>query len=456
VIATLVSILTAAVAGRSAEYHVKLVSVNPPRVSVRADLPIDGNSLTMDTTRPGNQPDLNKSGWPALVTKLDVRDENGREVATSPAGAKGWQLDRPLKGRMRVRYEVDFRALSRSDWPAPREAAFADSATFTAVGRSLFVTTPSTKTARVVFEVPRGWKAIAPWKATVDRGLLVNNLIAFTRRRTAAIAAGNMRVRVVATGKWRQASGEVDEVLRAVVPLLARSMELPHGEEYLVVLLPQNERGGESFTRSFAMTFDAIPSRANASEWGNTIAHEIFHTWNGWTLRPADYAASQWFQEGFTEYTANVALLRAGIMTPAAFVDKLAVHVKNYARLETPLGAAVDRKGPPLYSAGALVAFAWDLDIRAATQCKRDLGDFLRELGVRTDGGTRPYTRQDIRDALAATASGEWDSFFASHLEGNARLPLESILAKAGLRLTSTADGTRSIEIEGDFTACFP
>ena len=46
-------------------------------------------------------------------------------------------------------------------------------------------------------------------------------------------------------------------------------------------------------------------------------------------MHGADYASSQWFQEGFTEYTANVSTVAAGLMTPAEFRDKLGAHVRG-------------------------------------------------------------------------------------------------------------------------------
>jgi predicted metalloprotease with PDZ domain len=106
------------------------------------------------------------------------------------------------------------------------------------------------------------------------------------------------------------------------------------------------------------------------------------------------------------------------------------------------------RKGPPLYSSGALVAFSWDVLIRDASHGKRDLGDFLRALWRQTEGGRRPYEWHDIQVALNAMAPRDWDAFYRAHIRGTEPLPLNEILALAGLRLAQAEDGSPLVELD--------
>ena len=62
-------------------------------------------------------------------------------------------------------------------------------------------------------------------------------------------------------------------MLGVALQRLVRLIGFDGRAHYLVVLLPQTERGGESFRASFALTLDAAPSRDNLDDWGNTIAH---------------------------------------------------------------------------------------------------------------------------------------------------------------------------------------
>ncbi|HEX7139755.1 MAG TPA: hypothetical protein VF219_18025 [Vicinamibacterales bacterium] len=411
----------------AATYDVRLTSLSPPHLLVTASMPVAGETLEMSASRPGDVPRLDNEGWPALVRSLNVADDQGRSIALTSAGAKGWRLAAPHTGRLRVRYEVDYTLLAERQWPAQREAAFTDKDHLVVVGRSLFITTPATTVSHVSFHLPKGWVAITPWngQSATDPDDLRENLIAFSQSEPDVIDAQGFHVSVLSLGHWQSARSEVRRVLRGVIPELVRLMGFHEREHYVVVLLPLLERGGESFRRSFAMTVDESPSRENRADWGNTIAHEVFHYWNGWRLRVADYASSQWFQEGFTEYAANISMLASGLIDENAFRQKLAKHVENYSKLKTTLEAPGTHKGPPLYSGGALVAFLWDGMIRRATGGRRSIADFYRELWKETNEGRLPYDWPRIASALNAVAPDDWEGFHRRYIEGSERLPLD-------------------------------
>jgi predicted metalloprotease with PDZ domain len=432
---------------RAATYEVRMPRVEPPRLAVRATLPIDGQALEMGTSRPGDIPEVDEEGWPGLVANLRVSNAAGEALEVKSAGAKGWLLAQPQSGMLTVEYEVDYGPLAARGWPAAREAAFADPDHFVLLGRSLFITTPASATAAVRFDLPKGWIPVSPWEAgKVSPQDLTGNLLVFSRSEPDVLAADGFRLLVTAMGHWQAARPDVRAVLGPVIRQFVKVMGSDGQESYSVVLLPILDRGGEAFRHSFAMSLDVPPSAANRSDWGNTIAHEVFHYWNGSRLRGADYGTSQWFQEGFTEYVANVSLARAGVIAPDGFQTKLADHVANYRRLATTLEGGGTRKGPPLYSGGALVAFSWDVMIRDATGGKRNLADFLRELWRRTDQGRRPYEWSDLQAALASAAPLDWQSFHAAHIRGDKPLPLAEIFVRAGLLLGQAADGSPRVE----------
>jgi predicted metalloprotease with PDZ domain len=194
------------------------------------------------------------------------------------------------------------------------------------------------------------------------------------------------------------------------------------------------ETGGEAYRQSFAYSHEN-PSAENRRVWANTVAHELFHYWNGSRLRGQDYSSTQWFQEGFTEYVANLTLLVGRIFGPDEFLGKLSTHVANYGRLTTSLEGIGNRKGPPLYSAGALVAFSFDAMIRASTQGKSSLGTFFRRLWLKTGEGAEKYAWADIQAALDAVAPGNWAEYHARFIRGQERLPLADAFRLAGLQL---------------------
>jgi hypothetical protein len=431
----------------TATYDVRLAAVAPARIEVRATVPAAA-SLAMATSRPGDVPEVADAGWPALVRNLAVTDADGKPIIATAAGAGGWTLPGPVDGPLTLTYEVDYSALAARGWPAQREAAFADADRLAVIGRSLFITSPAQGASAVRFELPAGWHAAAPWdpRTVAAPEDLTENLLAFTRDEPDVMASGGFRLNVVSFGHWLEARDESRRALGAVLRELVAMTGFDGRADYLVVLLPQAERGGESFRASFALNTDAPPSRDNVDRWANLVAHEVLHFWNGWRLRGADYAATQWFQEGFTEYGANLALVAAGLTTPRQFQARLASHVADYRKLATPLDAPGTRKGPPLYAGGALVAFTWDGLLREATRGQRGYADLLRELLRRTGNGARPYAWPDLQDALASLAPGDWPEFHRRHIQGTEPLPLDAAFARVGLRLSQDAAGAPGVE----------
>ena len=422
-------------ATRTASYQVQLVGARPGRFTVRATLPSDGAELRMAASRPGDVPEVADAGWPALVHGLTVRDAAGKAVAVAGDGPRGWKLARAVRGPLSLTYEVDLAPLAARGWPAPREAAFADIGHRIVIGRALFITTPAQGAGRVQFTAPPGWQAVVPWPGSTAASAadLTENLVAFVRNAPDVVTAGGFNLKVVGLGRWEPARAEVRQVLGTALRQLVAFIGVAGRADYLVVLLPQGERGGESFRASFAFTYDSAPSAANRGDWGHTIAHELFHYWNGWRLRGADYQATQWFQEGFTDYAADLALVSGGLSTPDEFRARLAAHASEARKLTTPLDAPGSHKGPPLYGAGALVAFIWDTRIRAATNGAHGVGDMFRELWRSTGEGSRPYAWADIQAALDKTASGDWAAFERRYIHGTEPLPLDEALAQIGL-----------------------
>lgn len=445
----------------TATYRVRVVAAEPLRIEVEATLPTTSDLLAMSTTRPGDIPQLDAGGWPALVTGLTVSDANGQPVVATSIGAAGWRIATPAPGPVTVRYAVDYAPLAKLGWPAPRESVYADADNVVLAGRAVFVSAPGQRASHVAMEMPVGWHVAAPWqRAAGSRNAfrvptvhdLVDNLFALTRAPARRTVSGRFDVGIVAIGSWRAVLADVTHIVDPAMKMYSRMMPVADDQSFLLVLLPQRERGGESFPNSVAMNHDEVPTRANRAAWGHTLAHEIFHYWNGWRMRGDDYAATQWFQEGFTEYMANKSLLSAGRITRDEFLRRLAKHIDDAGRLATPLDAPGTRKGPPLYGAGALVAFCWDVRIRAATHGEQDLRDAFTALWRRTGNGATNYDWDMIRSTLEGDG-GDWDDFHARFIGAQAMPPVDDALHELGLRRQETLEPDGPVRIVPDPSA---
>ncbi|MBX7249437.1 MAG: hypothetical protein K1X35_10395 [Caulobacteraceae bacterium] len=417
-----------------ARYRVTLQSVSPPRFAVRAELPAADGTLRMFDSWPAELPAMETRGWPALVFGLRAADATGAPVGLTET-ARGWTLDRPAGGRLVLDYEVDLSIFEAAGWSSPLESAVAEDGVLAVHARALFIASGPDGPAEVRFVLPPGWRAATPWPArgpasTAD---LQDNFLAFTNRAPVAAAASGFSVELVPMGRWRAIARSLGDDMERIVRFQTGLMRWRRPERYLVLLTPVSDRGGESYRQSLAFQ-NPDPRPETAGDWANTLAHELFHYWNYGKLKGADYASTQWFQEGFTEYVANLTLLSGGVTPPGVFLDRLGRHFDNAAKLTTTLENIGTHKGPPLYSAGALVALYWDATIRQAGT--GDIGTFFRNLMTVTGGGARPYAWPDIRRALEATAAHDWEGFYRRRIRGTDPLRPADVLAVAGLTIS--------------------
>ncbi len=187
------------------------------------------------------------------------------------------------------------------------------------------------------------------------------------------------------------------------------------------------------------------------------ISHEYFHAWNVKRMRPRDferydysrenYTGLLWFFEGFTSYYDDLFLRRAGLIDAARYLKLLARTLSNVAATPGRLAQSVaqssfdawvkfyrnDENTPnatiSYYAKGALVALAFDLQLRA--EGKGTLDDVLRLLWSRSAGG--PIDEADIAGALEAVGGRAYADELAQWVHGMFELPLPKLLERFGV-----------------------
>ncbi|HEX2078092.1 MAG TPA: hypothetical protein VHG08_10290, partial [Longimicrobium sp.] len=219
-------------------------------------------------------------------------------------------------------------------------------------------------------------------------------------------------VRVALRGQW-------DFTPEALADAVARVMEAEHalwgdpGVPFVVTMAPLGGEGaGYSYTgtgRGDAFSVASTPgfSLAEATRF---LAHEYMHTWIPAQVGggPANgEARGFWFSEGWADFYAARALLRAGLWTPADYAAELNRVLLRYANSpvrDAPNSVIVERfwTDPHVhqlpYDRGHLLALLLDLRIRQHTRGRADMDDVLRvqralaranaEAGRSVDAGT--------------------------------------------------------------------
>lgn len=198
-------------------------------------------------------------------------------------------------------------------------------------------------------------------------------------------------------------------------------------------------------------------------------SHEYFHAWHVKRIKPAAFVPYDltrerhtrllWIFEGFTSYYDDLMLVRAGVITPAAYLRLLARTISLVQRGPGRHRQSVadssfdawskyyrqDENSPnsivSYYAKGALVALAIDLAVRTRTQGEASLDDVMRLLWARygrdfytTDGGPGP-----LQQGLAE--------------DGFAPLLREATSVALGATLTRWVDGTEDLPLQRLFTA---
>ena len=245
-----------------------------------------------------------------------------------------------------------------------------------------------------------------------------------------------------------------DWLKRAIPKEVAVFGEVPW-ENYTVMQIADSTYMGASGLEHQSSHVDVITPLAIQSEFMPSLyAHEIFHAWNVKRLRPAEmwpyvYDHAQptpwlWVSEGITDYYADLAEVRGGIVDERGFYaltgGKMnevqaspAVSLED-ASVNTWIHP-VDGSGYIYYQKGSLAGLLLDVMIRDASDNKRSLDDVMRELYTTTYKAGRGFSSDDFWGAVTRAASGKsFADFRTRYIEGREPMPYEAVFALAGLR----------------------
>ncbi len=211
-------------------------------------------------------------------------------------------------------------------------------------------------------------------------------------------------------------------------------------------------------------------------------AHEFFHSWNVERIRPRSLepfkldapnpSSELWFAEGFTNYYEALTMRRAGQTGIGEFARRLSATLdavirspaRKYRSAEevSRLAQYVDQASwsdptnfdnhfLSYYTWGEAIGLGLDLSLRARTNHKVTLDDYMRRLWQ--DYGrvkppvegtvARPYTGQDLREVLAEVSGDRAfaTEFFDKYVQGRAVVNYQQLLERAGLVLQKSRPG---------------
>ncbi len=223
-------------------------------------------------------------------------------------------------------------------------------------------------------------------KFDVDSMRIVNKWV-----RYATYPAGSISGQVRG-GAWEQ--------LKKVIPPEAAVFGETPWDSYTVMQIVDSSYGGASGLEHAASHVDVLaPSYVGSEFQPSLYAHEIFHSWNVKRLRPAEmwpyqYSHAQptpwlWVSEGITDYYADLAEVRGGVIDEKGFYALTAEKI-NEVSATPPVSLEdaslntwvhpVDGTGYIYYPKGSLAGLLIDIMIRDASDNKHSLDDVMRNL----------------------------------------------------------------------------
>jgi predicted metalloprotease with PDZ domain len=248
-----------------------------------------------------------------------------------------------------------------------------------------------------------------------------------------------------------------DQIEKTVPRMSAVFRETPWRTYSTLLVFTREVGGGSALEHSNSHVGIYNPGFIGNPLLASITDHEIFHAWNVKRLRPADmwpynYARSQptpwlWVSEGITDYYADLALVRGGVVDSAGFLGLTGEKMQQVAG-ETPAAledaslttwiSPVDGSQYQYYPKGSLAGFMLDVLIRDGSDNRRSLDDVMRELYGAAYKKGRGFTGQDWWPAVSRAAGGRsFTDFYQKYIDGREPFPWADILPRAGLRMAA-------------------
>ena len=243
--------------------------------------------------------------------------------------------------------------------------------------------------------------------------------------------------------------------LGTMVPAEARVFQVTPFEGYTtMVIFDSSYGGGSALEHQNSHVGIYNPQFIGTALLASITAHEIFHAWNVKRLRPADMVPYRydrpepttllWVSEGITDYYADLALVRGGIIDSTIFLNVTRGKMEEVAA--TPPVALEDASlstwihptdgtATIYYPKGSLAGFLLDIMIRDASDNRSSLDDVLRTLYRSVYQAGRGFTKDEWWSAVSAAAGGKsFEDFARRYVDGREPFPWARVAPLAGLR----------------------
>lgn len=388
--------------------------------------------------------------------------QDGQALIWDKLDPDTWRITPRRTGELTLRYRVRTDQLDvAGSWSAP------DFAFFNGTNVFLYVEGRPDTPAEVVLRSDPSWRVAtgmtpgtAPhqYRALGNDDLLDHPMFVGKFDLDSALVADRwMRLATWPIGsvQGRRRAALWDALTRSVEPLAQVFGEVPWKSYTVLQVLHDEVSGMAALEHSESELALVGTSYVDEPFVIGVHAHEIAHAWNVKRLRPADltpyrYDVAQptpwlWISEGITDYYADLALVRSGLLDEPGFLANTLGKIESVAaRPATSLEDASfqtwigmrDGTGDLYYDKGSLAGLALDILIRNASDNARGLDHVMRELYDNTYRKGRGFTHDDVWNAIARATNGRaWGDFERRYIDGREPFPWAQWLPRGGWRM---------------------
>lgn len=412
--------------------------------------------------------------FPRNVQDFAACDVSGQPLGFHKTSKGRWAIDTAAAaGPVTLRYSVYANELTvRTSHADATHAAVIPASVF------MWVEGAETEPIRIAVDLPDDWRVatslveVEGEYTAEDYDELVDSPLEIGTHRTIAWEQRGIPHRWVIWGAENPKEEELVADSRAIVEAAAGLFGgLPYDRYLFILHVVVGGRGGLEHKFSCSLQ---VPPEWLHRDYESLLAltaHELFHVWLGKRIRPAplgpfDYTAENytrnlWVVEGFTTYYTDRILLRAGLMSPRRYLERLGDSIaremelpgRRHQSLEDSSFDTWIRFYRPdahtpnaqisYYKKGALVAMALDLEIRRRSNGERSLDDVMRVLWERygaKDVGFPEDRITGIQAVVEEVGGREVAEMLAEYVSGTAEIDWDGHLEAVGLQLVAEED----------------
>ena len=281
---------------------------------------------------------------------------------------------------------------------------------------------------------------------------------------------------------FTQFANDLQKIVATIVPMWktvagSGDQAAPFPEYYFLFHIWPNAGGGlehlDSTQIDFRSDWDApeptgdFPSQYDLKLF--VAAHEFFHAWNVKRLRPRplgpfDYTQmvhtpSLWISEGLTSYYGDLALERAGLITPQEYLDGIGKLITKFesepgrsersiedTSWDTWYNGVVKQDNNLVntyysyYDGGQIVGHILDFAIREDTNDQKSLDDWMRLLYLRYALPNPGFEPEDPVRAANEISGEDMSEIFSRYISGKDPIPYAEYFAYAGISVEKKLD----------------